>query len=223
MVNAPHRTASEEENFSSSALSFKQALHDLMQQEMLRRTTQLALTAPRIVTQSNNDALRPHFSNATFVDNQADLFFLLPDFAHEPQPLTQAIFCAIADQLADLGVLLFATLAPDMRFVLGDTNAPAYLRDWPTLVDLGDALIRSGFQQPALDRDTVTFSYTSLDALRTELAQEHWWISEDDLSAWLKQFSEDHEEYLVPINIVYGMALKKPDTVSAEQTIHWPH
>lgn len=203
---------------TAQASSFRQALDDVMVREMLRRAAHLSLTTSRTIVQP--DTLRMHFPDALLVDDCADLFFLTPDFMRIPQPFTQTILRVASNKLADSGALLFATPTPDTRFILNEPGAPACLHDWPTLIDLGNALMQSGFQQPALERDAVIFSYASVDAIRADLVPENWWIDEKALSAWLAQLNPKHNEYLVPVNIVYGMALKKPNA-AVPQTIRW--
>lgn len=70
--------------------------------------------------------------------------------------------------LAPGGLLLFATFGPDtlkeLRAAWAQVDRSAHIHDFPDMHDVGDAMLRAGFDGPVMDREDITLTYP--DAMR---------------------------------------------------------
>ena len=114
-------------------------------------------------------ACDPH--HLPFPDGYFDLVVsnvLLP-FCHAPH----AVFAETSRVLKVGGAFFFTSAGPDTlleyRGVWADIDAHVHVFGLIDMHDLGDAMLRSGFAAPVLDRDNITVDYPSIDALQEEL------------------------------------------------------
>jgi malonyl-CoA O-methyltransferase len=77
--------------------------------------------------------------------------------------------------LAPGGLLLFTTLGPDtlseLRQSWADADALPHVNRFLDLHDIGDALLRSGFSDPVMDRENLTLTYPDTRRLMQDLKQ----------------------------------------------------
>ena len=123
-----------------------------------RRTKQAAMVA-----------CDPH--HLPFPDQYFDLVVsnLLLPFCHAPH----AVFAESARVLKPGGAFFFTSVGPDTlleyRGAWADIDAHMHVFGLIDMHDLGDAMLRSGFAAPVLDRENITVDYPSIDALQDEL------------------------------------------------------
>ncbi|MCL2310672.1 MAG: hypothetical protein FWC42_10500 [Proteobacteria bacterium] len=127
-------------------------------------------------------ALRVQYPDAVWVDagdgSNADLILGMPVAAANFAPCDTATFRDVKNALAGGGVFLFATLGPQTLLPLQSLCSPAttphVFASWPTLVDLGNALVAAGLTKPVLDREILTFTYADAADALDELRQDGW-------------------------------------------------
>jgi len=116
-------------------------------------------------------ACDPH--HLPFPDKHFDLVVsnLLLPFCHAPH----AVFAEAARVLDTGGAFFFTSAGPDTlseyRSVWANIDAHMHAFGLIDMHDLGDAMLRSGFAAPVLDRDNLTVDYPSIEALQDELVQ----------------------------------------------------
>ena len=88
--------------------------------------------------------------------------------------------------LAPNGIFLFSTLG---------NNTPHELEQ------IGDALLKTGFQLPVVDRETLGLQYDDKAVLEKDLEQSG--LNEK----WVHVTTESSEDMLVTLNVIYGYAL----------------
>jgi malonyl-CoA O-methyltransferase len=85
----------------------------------------------------------------------------------------EPLFAEIRRVLAPGGMLLFSTLGPasfrELRTALADCDASASGREFADILDVGNALVAAGFQEPVMDAERITLNYPDSRALVTEL------------------------------------------------------
>jgi len=73
------------------------------------------------------------------------------------------------------GLFCFATLGPDsyceLREAWASVDRDAHVMAFPEMHNLGDALMRAGFQSPVLDTERLTITYPEVAALARDLKQ----------------------------------------------------
>jgi malonyl-CoA O-methyltransferase len=124
------------------------------------------------------------------------------------------MFHDIKNALADGGVFLFATLGPQTLLPLqplcSSLTTPHDFASWPTLVDLGDALVAAGLAKPVLDREILTFTYDTADAALAELARDGWFDAARGAASCTAEaaraLTADDGSAAVPFEILYGVA-----------------
>lgn len=88
-------------------------------------------------------------------------------------PDLPAVFRECVRVLRPGGLLLFATLGPDtlreLRHAWSLVDDLPHVNLFLDMHDVGDALIRSGFSAPVLDRELLTMSYKDLNDLMRDL------------------------------------------------------
>jgi malonyl-CoA O-methyltransferase len=85
----------------------------------------------------------------------------------------ESLFTEIRRVLAPGGMLLFSTLGPtsfgELRAALPDHGALQSGREFADILDVGNALVAAGFQEPVMDAERITLSYPDSRALVNEL------------------------------------------------------
>ncbi|MEE9303909.1 MAG: malonyl-ACP O-methyltransferase BioC, partial [Thiotrichaceae bacterium] len=83
------------------------------------------------------------------------------------------VFTGINRILAPNGLLTFTTFGPDtlreLRESWSKVDHYEHTSTFQDMHDVGDALMQAGFQQPVVDMETITLTYTSLTALMKDL------------------------------------------------------
>ncbi len=83
------------------------------------------------------------------------------------------IFTGINRILAPNGLLTFTTFGPDtlreLRESWSKVDHYEHTSTFQDMHDVGDALMQAGFQQPVVDMETITLTYTSLTSLMRDL------------------------------------------------------
>jgi len=145
----------------------------------------------------------------------------------QPQPLLQAW----QQSLATGGVLFFSALGPDTLRPLQQLYArlgwPPALQNLVDMHDWGDALVQTGFATPVMEVEHLHLSYSSPQALLSELRSWGRNLHPRRFAAlrgrgWLAQLhaelealrSADGRIYL-PIEVIYGHAFKPAPKASA--------
>jgi len=156
---------------------------------------------------------------------RADLVLGMPAAADRFTPLTSAMFRDIKNALADNGVFLFATLGPQtllpLQALCSPTTASHTFASWPTLVDLGNALVAAGLARPVLDCETLTFTYASAADALDELARDGWINTTLSTTLHTTSCAQDAARALtvadgsaaVPFEIFYGVAWNRSSAV----------
>lgn len=131
----------------------------------------------------------------------------------------EKLFTEVRRVLVPGGMLLFSTLGPgtfpELRTAMGETAAAPDPGLLPDILDIGNALVASGFQEPVMDSERITLSYANLNALLTELEatgslrllgmRDSLPELEDRFEAVYRRFATDGR-YPVSYEIVYGAA-----------------
>jgi len=85
----------------------------------------------------------------------------------------ESLFTEIRRILAPGGMLLFSSLGPgslrELRTALADCGVADSLREFADILDVGNALVAAGFQEPVMDAERITLSYPDSDTLLNEL------------------------------------------------------
>jgi len=106
-----------------------------------------------------------------FASQSTDLLFsnLASHWSGDPT----ALFDEFRRVLRPGGMLLFATLGPgtlrELREAWAEVDGSVTFSPLPDLMEIGDALVALGFQEPVMDMERITVHYPSLEALAREL------------------------------------------------------
>jgi malonyl-CoA O-methyltransferase len=106
-----------------------------------------------------------------FAGGSIDLVFanLLLPWIDSPE----AVFREVARVLRVGGLFAFATLGPDslleLRRAWQAVDDGVHVRRFPDMHDIGDALVRSGLQDPVLDVDRLSVGYPNAESLLRDL------------------------------------------------------
>jgi len=85
----------------------------------------------------------------------------------------QVIFAEVHRVLRNPGLFLFTTLGPDslaeLRRAWAGIDSYQHVHEFADMHNVGDALVRAGFSDPVLDKETITINYGDLDRLVADL------------------------------------------------------
>ncbi|MDR2174028.1 MAG: hypothetical protein LBE32_07510 [Burkholderiales bacterium] len=187
---------------------------------LARLPSLMKATAPRRIAcfGATFAMLRALYPDAEWVDvgdgADANLILGMPAAAANFAPYTPTMFSNIKNALAGGGVFLFATLGPQtllpLQSLCSSATALHTFASWPTLVDLGNALVAAGLARPVLDCETLTFTYASAADALDELARDGWF----NTTLHATSCAQDAERALtaadgsaaVPFETFYGVA-----------------
>ncbi|MFO7581238.1 malonyl-ACP O-methyltransferase BioC [Guyparkeria sp.] len=98
---------------------------------------------------------------------------VVSNFALQWSDRPEALFAEVARVLAASGVFSFTTLGPDslqeIRRAWAEVDAAPHVHHFMDMHDLGDALVGAMLADPVMDRETVTVTYPTVDALLADL------------------------------------------------------
>ena len=131
----------------------------------------------------------------------------------------ETLFAEIRRVLVPGGMLLFSTLGPgslkELRSMMAETGEWRETGMFADILDIGNALVAAGFQEPVMDSERITLNYPGFDALLKELeatgsmqllgANDSLSDLEDRFEAAYQRFVTDGK-YPVSYEIVYGTA-----------------
>lgn len=157
------------------------------------------------------------FTRLPLADRCADLVFsnLAFQWNHDVRPL----FAEIRRILAPGGMLLFSSLGPgslrEFAEAWPETDESANVSGFADILDVGDALMAAGFQEPVMDAERITLSYPDIDAMVRELeatgtasfllGSNGLQESKRRLKAAYERFAIDGR-YPVSYEVIYGTA-----------------
>lgn len=137
--------------------------------------------------------------------------------------------------LAPRGVLMFATLGPDtlreLRTIYAAQGWPAPHPPYVDMHDIGDALVRHGFDDPVMDQEVLRLSWSSPAALLAELRQWGGNIAVTRFAgmrtrAWrhaletsLSQAADPQGRICMSIEVVYGHAVRGQHRAAAGEPV----
>ena len=86
-----------------------------------------------------------------------------------------AVFAHVNRALKPEGLFMFSTFGPDTLIELRNSWAVAddgvHVNNFIDMHDIGDALVRAGFEQPVMEVETFTLTYDDVRALMVDLKQ----------------------------------------------------
>jgi len=100
------------------------------------------------------------------------------------------------------GCLLFSTLGPD---TYKELRGLTEVRTYPDLHDLGDALMKTNFSDPVMDREDLILQSSSLSVLQSAFSVGDLQV-QDDL--W-QAYSQVEGKFPVTYELIYGLAWRK--------------
>lgn len=173
---------------------------------------------------TSNNAISPLCADATHLpisDATIDLVFsnLLLNHCHDPI----SVLSEVHRVLRYPGLILFTTLGPDslqeLRQAWREVDSYTHVAHFTDMHDIGDALIRAGFAEPVMTRDSLRITYTSLPAAIADLravgsinatANRNRALTSRGIWARLteayERFRNAEEKLPVSIEVIYGLA-----------------
>jgi malonyl-CoA O-methyltransferase len=116
-------------------------------------------------------AICADMSALPLADRSSDLLFSNLAMLWCPDPI--AVFTELRRVLAPGGMLLFSSFGPgtfrELNAVGSEADGIAQSEDFADILQLGDALMAAGFNQPVMDTERITVSYPDIDTLVGEL------------------------------------------------------
>jgi malonyl-CoA O-methyltransferase len=104
-------------------------------------------------------------------DQSSELLFSNLAMQWCPDPVS--LFAEFHRVLAPGGMLLFSSFGPDslreLRAAWAEADGTAQTLEFVDILQLGDALLAAGFQEPVMDAERITVSYPDIDSLVREL------------------------------------------------------
>ncbi len=164
---------------------------------------------------------------------------VVSNFALQWSDRPAALFAEVARVLAASGAFSFSTLGPDslqeIRRAWSEVDATPHVHQFMDMHDLGDALVGAMLADPVMDRETVTVTYPTVDALLADLrgvgvgnAQRGRSPGMTGARAW-RRFREALEAQAIdgriPLTyeIVYGLAWGTGVSPLASESVHGRH
>lgn len=129
------------------------------------------------------------------------------------------LFSEIRRILVPGGMLLFSSLGPEslweLRAALEDCGSSGSFDGFVDILDVGNALVAAGFQEPVMDAERITLNYPDSHSLLEELAatgsalrlcgKHKLSVTGGKLNAAYQRFTEGGR-YPVSFEVVYGAA-----------------
>ncbi len=144
-----------------------------------------------------------------------------------------SLFLELKRVLKDKGSLLFTTAGPDTLFELAHSaysvDGQYHVNAFLDMHDIGDILLKAGWCDPVMDRELMTITYSSVQALLSDIKksgstylfqklnpsfQGKRWIAE--LIAEYDQFKIDNTMYPASVEIIYGYACKNTKDIPTQ-------
>jgi malonyl-CoA O-methyltransferase len=152
-----------------------------------------------------------------FSERCADLVFSNLNLHWLPQPAEW--FEEVRRVLRTDGMFLFSALGPssleELRRAEGKGLPELVVPDFADLLDIGDALMASGFSEPVMDMERLTLDYPSAEALVRELEATGLSLLVGGWSEWKRWLASEKaardslragERYPVGFEVIYGTA-----------------
>ena len=157
------------------------------------------------------------FSALPLADQSSELLY--SNLAMQWCPDLVSLFAEFRRILMPGGMLLFSSFGPDslaeLRTAWAGADETAYTMEFTDMLEVGDALMAAGFQEPVMDTERITLSYPDIDALICELQatgtsgflQGRYSLREakDSIEKAYQAFRVDGK-YPVTYQIIYGTA-----------------
>ncbi len=155
-------------------------------------------------------------------DQSSELLFSNLAMQWCPDPVS--LFAEFRRVLTPGGMLLFSSFGPaslrELRAVWAEADGTAQTMEFVDILQVGDALMAAGFQEPVIDADRITVSYPDIDSLVRELEATgtSGFLQGRSSLAEAKDYLEKAYEpfrvegrYPVTYEIIYGTAFGPPE------------
>ena len=155
-------------------------------------------------------------------DQSSELLFSNLAMQWCPDPVS--LFAEFRRVLTPGGMLLFSSFGPaslrELRAAWAQADGTAQTMEFVDILQVGDALMAAGFQQPVIDADRITVSYPDIDSLVRELEATgtSGFLQGRSSLAEAKDYLEKAYEpfrvegrYPVTYEIIYGTAFGPPE------------
>jgi malonyl-CoA O-methyltransferase len=157
------------------------------------------------------------FSALPLADQSSELLY--SNLALQWCPDLVSLFAEFRRILVPGGMLLFSSFGPDslgeLRTAWSDAEETAQTAEFTDMLEVGDALMAAGFQEPVMDTERITLSYPDIDSLICELqatgtsgflhGRNSMQEAKDRLEMAYQPFRVD-SKYPVTYQIIYGTA-----------------
>ncbi len=111
------------------------------------------------------------FSALPLADQSSELLY--SNLALQWCPDLVSLFAEFRRILIPGGMLLFSSFGPDslgeLRAAWAGADETAHTTEFTDMLEVGDALMAAGFQEPVMDTEHITLTYPDIDALICEL------------------------------------------------------
>ena len=157
------------------------------------------------------------FSELPLAERSVDLVF--SNLAFQWDTDLVALFAEIRRVLVPEGMLLFSSLGPASLMEIAtawmSAEEGATVRGFADILDVGNALVAAGFQEPVMDAERITLSYPDIGALLTELeatGTAGFFRGRNGLQELKAQIEAEYENFMVegryPVTyeVIYGAA-----------------
>jgi malonyl-CoA O-methyltransferase len=157
------------------------------------------------------------FSALPLADQSSELLY--SNLALQWCPDLVSLFAEFRRILVPGGMLLFSSFGPDslgeLRTAWSGAEETAQTAEFTDMLEVGDALMAAGFQEPVMDTERITLSYPDIDSLICELqatgtsgflhGRNSMQEAKDRLEMAYQPFRVD-SKYPVTYQIIYGTA-----------------
>ena len=155
-------------------------------------------------------------------DQSSELLFSNLAMQWCPDPVS--LFAEFRRVLTPGGMLLFSSFGPaslgELRAAWAQADGTAQTMEFVDILQVGDALMAAGFQEPVIDADRITVSYPDIDSLVRELeatgtsgllqGRSSLAEAKDSLEKAYEPFRVEGK-YPVTYEIIYGTAFGPPE------------